>query len=64
MEKVFYSIKETCAATGLSIMRLRKGCRDNEIPHIRIGDGENARMMINFPLFIEQLNRQSRMKEK
>gem|GEM_PF-5609858 len=35
---------------------LRTGCKKKEIPHIRIGDGENARFMINLPLFLEQLN--------
>jgi len=55
-DAIFVPIKEACKRTGLSMKALRTGCKKKEIPHIRIGDGENARFMINLPLFLEQLN--------
>lgn len=59
MAKQFYSIKEEAIITGLSIKLLRKGCKAGTIPHIRVGEGENARFMINHELFAEQLKKES-----
>lgn len=33
----FLKIKEACAATGLSMYYLRKGCREGTVPHIKSG---------------------------
>lgn len=57
--KVFLSVREFCTYSGLSIKAIRQGCQKGEIPHIRVGEGKNARMMINVPLYMEKLNKES-----
>ncbi len=59
MDKIFLTVKEFCSVSGLSCKMIREGCKAGTIPHIRIGEGENARFMINAPLYLEQLNRES-----
>ena len=56
---IFTTISETCSVTGFSKKHLREGCKNGTIPHIRVGEGENARFMVNLPLYLEQLNRES-----
>ena len=34
---LFLKIKEACAATGLSMYYLRKGCREGTVPHVKSG---------------------------
>lgn len=58
-DAVFVKAKVACNRTGMSYKAILKGCKDGTIPHIRIGEGENARFMVNLPLFMEQLNRES-----
>lgn len=52
-------IKVTSDVTGISCKALRQGCKDGTIPHIRVGEGKNARFMILLPKYIEQLNKQA-----
>ena len=52
---VFLSVRKTKDLTGLSMKSIRAGCKSGIIPHIRIGEGENARFMINIPILLEQL---------
>ena len=59
MDKIFLTVKESCAVSGFSCKAIREGCKNGTIPHIRIGEGDNARFMINMPLWLEQLNRES-----
>lgn len=56
--KVFYSVKDTCMATGLSQYYLRQGCRAGTIPHIRVGN----KIMVNVPLMLVQLEGDCRKK--
>ena len=51
----FKNILDTNKATGLSVYFLRQGVRNGTIPHIRAG----KKYLINVPLLIEQLNKQS-----
>ena len=58
--KHFQTVKEFCATSGLSCKMIREGCRTGRIPHVRIGEGKNARFMINAKLCLEQLDELSR----
>ena len=60
LNKVLYSLNEAVNITGESKRSLREGCKNGTIPHIRRGEGENARFLINLPLYIDQLNKESR----
>ena len=55
--KPFMTLKEACSYTGLSIGWLRRGCKDGSVPHIVIGSG--AKYLVNMPMLLEQLNRDS-----
>ena len=57
--KLFQTIKEFCSFSGLSCKMIREGCKNGTIPHIRIGEGKNARFMVNAKLYLEQLDQQS-----
>ena len=57
--KHFQTVKEFCVTSGLSCKMIREGCRSGRIPHLRIGEGQNARFMINAALALEQLNEES-----
>lgn len=59
MEPIFQTVKAFCATSGLSVKKIREGCKAGTIPHIRVGEGENARFMVNVPLYLEQLNKES-----
>ena len=59
INKMFYSVKESATLTGRSQKSIREGCKNSTIPHIRVGEGANARFMVNLPLYLEQLNRES-----
>ncbi len=56
MEKRFMSIRETSRFTGISECYLRKGIRENTIPHFMSG----CKALINVPLFLESMDEQSR----
>lgn len=58
--KLYQTVKEFCATSGLSCKMIREGCKSGKIPHIRVGEGENARFMINAKLALEQLDQESR----
>lgn len=51
----FQTIAETSRTTGLSQYYIRCGCRGGTVPHIKSG----SKFMVNVPLLIEQMNRQS-----
>lgn len=53
--KTFLTIRQTVEVTGLSTHYLRNGCRTGTVPHITSGN----RFLINVPLLIEGLNRES-----
>ena len=53
--KPFQSVQEANKSTGLGISYLRKGCRNNTIPHIKAG----SKYLINVPLLLQQLEAQS-----
>ena len=52
----YKSIKNAAAATGCSQYFIRNGIKNGTVPHIRSGN----KYLINVPLWIEQLNEQSR----
>jgi excisionase family DNA binding protein len=56
MQKHFLSIKETVEQLGLSEYYLRNGIRNGTIPFIKCG----KKQLINIPLLIEQLDKESR----
>ena len=51
MTTPFMKISDACKATGLSKFYLRKGCKENTIPHIKSGDT----YYINIPALLKQL---------
>lgn len=53
--KPYLSIPEASRATGLAICWLRKGCRENKIPHIMAG----SKYMVCVPLLLQQLEAES-----
>lgn len=53
--KPFMTLKEACSFTGLSVYFLRNGVKDGSVPHIKAGN----RYLVNVPLLIERLNRES-----
>lgn len=55
MEKLFVSIAEAAKATGLSTFALRKGVRNNSIPHIMCG----TKYLIHYPRLLEQLEHEA-----
>ena len=57
--KRFQTVKEFCVTSGLSCKMIREGCKAGMIPHLRVGEGENARFMINARLALEQLDHES-----
>ena len=59
IDKVFYSVKESATLTGRSQKSIREECKRGRIPHIRVGEGANARFLINLPAYLDQLNRES-----
>ena len=52
----FQTINNASATLGVGQSNLRKGIKAGKIPHIRIGN----RYYINIPLYIEQMNQQSK----
>ena len=50
------NIKDSAAYSGCSEYYIRNGIKNGTIPHIRSGN----KYLINVPLWIEQLNEQSR----
>ena len=52
---VFLSIKGTSKAIGTGETRLRKDVKDGKVPYIMRG----SKCLVNVPLYIEQLNKQS-----
>lgn len=51
----FQTIQDAVRTTGLSSYFLRQGCKNGSIPYIKSGN----KFMINVPLLLEQLNKQS-----
>lgn len=51
----FQTISEAAQTTGLSQYFLRRGAKDGSVPHTKSGN----RILINVPLLIEQMDRQS-----
>lgn len=56
---LFINLKQAVGVLGISLKELRLGCKNGTIPHIRVGEGKNARFMINLPKYLEQLNQES-----
>lgn len=56
---ILNSIRTVSSITGKSCKALRQGCKAGTIPHVRVGEGQNARFMINLPKYLEQLNEES-----
>lgn len=54
--KTFLTVKETVRITGLSAGYIRRGCNSGIVPHIVSGN----KFLINAPMLIEKLNRESR----
>lgn len=52
----FQTIAEAARTTGLSQFFIRRGCRDNTIPHIRAGA---TKYLVNVPLMLQRLSEQS-----
>ena len=52
----YQSPRNAAILTGLSLRFIREGCKTGTIPHIRIGTDYR----VNMPLFLEQLERESR----
>ena len=53
---IFVRAREAAKATGISYRLILAGCKDGTIPHIRIGEGKNARFIVHLPMYLEQLN--------
>ena len=53
--KPFMTLQETCRFTGLSVYSLRQGVKNGTIPHIVSG----GKYLINVPLLLDRLNRES-----
>lgn len=47
----FQKIPEACKTTGLSMYFLRKGCRDDSVPHVKSG----AVYLVNVPALLRKL---------
>ena len=58
-QKIFVSVKDACALTGLPCYKIRAGCKAGTIPHIKTGDSKNSKFLINMPLLIEQMKIES-----
>lgn len=56
----YQRIKEACRSTGLSAYFLRKGCRDNSVPHVRSGNT----YYINVPALLELLYNKSQSEQE
>lgn len=56
----YQRIKEACRSTGLSAYFLRKGCRDNSVPHVRSGNT----YYINVPALLELLSNKSQPEQE
>lgn len=54
-DTVCKTIAQTAKDTGLSQSYIRAGCKNGSIPCVMIGN----KYMINYPLFIDQINAQS-----
>lgn len=55
IETPFQKIKDACRTTGLSAYYLRRGIRDNSIPHVTVGIPPNCKYYVNVPALLEQL---------
>ena len=53
------NIRKASEITGISKEQLRAGCKKGEIPHIRVGQGTNARYKIYISKYIDMLNEKS-----
>lgn len=49
--KPFLSIREACAATGLSQFYLRSGCKNGTVPYVMSGN----KYLINVPALLNHL---------
>lgn len=56
---VLISLNKAVSVIGQSKKSLIQGCKNGSIPHIRVGEGKNARFMINLPKYLEQLNQET-----
>ncbi len=54
--RMFMSLVDACKETGLSVIYLRKGCRDGSVPHIMAG----RKYLVNVVALREMLDAQSR----
>lgn len=59
MSKQFYSLRDAVDYTGLSYKMLRIGCLSGKYPHIRAGEGKNAKIYVNMPMLLRILNKES-----
>ena len=54
-DALYQSPRNAAYLTGLSVRYIRDGCRENRIPHIRIGND----FRVNMSMFLEQLKAES-----
>lgn len=54
------TISRAAYITGESKTRLRIGCKEGRIPHVRRGDGANATYLINLPMYLQMLDEESK----
>lgn len=52
---ILVSSKEAAQASGMSEWYVKQGIKAHTIPHVRCG----RRVLVNLPLFLESLNKQS-----
>ncbi len=58
--KMFITMKEAAKITGVPYGQLRRGCHAGTVPYIQSG----TRFLINMPLLIEQLTKESRKERR
>ena len=56
----YLPIKSACKVTGLSEYYIRKLLKANTLPHIRVGENSNAKVLVNMRQFTRMLDEQSR----
>lgn len=50
------SLKDAAQRTGLSYYEIRFLCIDGKVPHIRLGSGQNGKILVNLERLVEYLN--------
>ena len=55
----YLPIKAACKVTGLSEYYIRKLLKANTLPHIKIGENSNAKVLVNMSQFTQMLENKS-----